>query len=91
METLPCNLCYPPGTILSPEEYAEYEKQIPKTKLIKGDLAANQRCNILEQQRAVLKDYLQVKMDEEDYHGVADAAMDIRDIDSELKGLRFSK
>jgi hypothetical protein len=38
--------------------------------------------------RTLMKTYLQLKVDEEDWHGVADAAMDLRDIDSELKGLK---
>lgn len=34
-------------------------------------------------------DYLKMKVDEQDYHGVADAAMDIRDIDSALEALEL--
>ena len=33
--------------------------------------------------------YLELKLREEDWHGVQDAASDLRDIDSELKGLEF--
>lgn len=43
----------------------------------------------LEGQRGVMRTYLDMKVDTEDAHGTADAAMDIRDIDSELLGLRW--
>lgn len=43
----------------------------------------------LSRRRKILKDYLQEKVDEEDFHGVQDVASDLRDLDSELKGLRF--
>jgi hypothetical protein len=32
--------------------------------------------------------YLRLKVDEEDWHGVADAAMDLRDMDSERLGYK---
>lgn len=32
--------------------------------------------------------YLKMKLEDEDWHGVQDAGSDLRDIDSELKGLR---
>lgn len=35
--------------------------------------------------RCMMIDYLKLKTSEEDWHGVADAAMDIREIDAELK------
>lgn len=31
--------------------------------------------------------YLRAKVQDEEWHGVCDAAMDLRDIDAELKGL----
>lgn len=37
----------------------------------------------------LMTDYLNLKIKEKDYHGVADAAMDLRDIESEIKGLEF--
>ncbi len=39
----------------------------------------------------VMKEYLQSKVDEEDYHGIADTCMVLRAIESELKGLKFSR
>lgn len=33
--------------------------------------------------------YLQMKVEERDWHGVADAAMDLRDLENYLMGLRF--
>lgn len=32
--------------------------------------------------------YLRLKLDQNDMHGVADAAMDIRDLDSEMLGVQ---
>lgn len=34
-----------------------------------------------------MKNYLQLKVDEEDWHGVQDAASDLRDIDVEITTL----
>jgi len=42
----------------------------------------------LNDARRVLIDYLRIKSIEQDWHGVQDAASDLRDIDSEMKGLR---
>ena len=38
--------------------------------------------------RDVMIQYLWLKVREEDWHGVADAAMDLRDIDSEHAGFQ---
>jgi len=38
-----------------------------------------------------MREYLLLKLDEEDLHGVADAAMDMRDIKAEIRGLLFMK
>lgn len=38
-----------------------------------------------ETQRRILIDYLQVMVAREDWHGVADAAMDIREMDAERR------
>lgn len=40
----------------------------------------------LQNRRKLMQEYLQLKVGEEDWHGVADAAMDLRDIDSEILG-----
>ena len=40
------------------------------------------------ERRRTLVSYLVMKVNEEDWHGVADAAMDIRDLDSEVKGYK---
>lgn len=42
----------------------------------------------LEDQRAVLLQYLRMKIDAGDLHAVADAAMDCREIDAQLAILR---
>lgn len=41
----------------------------------------------LFQQKQRMVDYLKLKLSQEDWHGVADAAMDIREIISETKAL----
>lgn len=41
----------------------------------------------LQTQRVRMVDYLKLKLTQEDWHGVADAAMDIREIDAALKVL----
>jgi len=46
-----------------------------------------QRRGSLREQREVLKSYLRMKTDAEDWHGVSDAANDLREIDAELRGL----
>lgn len=43
----------------------------------------------LEKERLVLKDYLVTKLQTEDWHGVQDAASDLRDIDSSLAMLAY--
>lgn len=41
----------------------------------------------LFEQKQRMVDYLKLKLSQEDWHGVADAAMDIREIISETKAL----
>jgi hypothetical protein len=36
-------------------------------------------------------EYLKLKMEEEDWHGVQDAGSDLRDIESEIKGIEFMR
>ncbi len=48
-----------------------------------------QRIAFLEKKRQVTIEDLKMKTEGEDWHGCADAAMDLRDIDNELDGLRF--
>lgn len=43
----------------------------------------------LEKARQVMIGYGQLKFSQEDWHGVQDAASDLRDIDNELDGLRY--
>lgn len=45
------------------------------------------RYEQLLHQRAVMCAYLQLKVDIKDWHGVSDAANDLREIEVELKGL----
>ncbi len=39
-----------------------------------------------EQKIKIMMDYLTLKIEERDWHGVADCAMDLRDIESEERG-----
>jgi len=45
------------------------------------------RRNRLFERRAVLREYLAEVTKEEDWHGVMDAAADLREVDAELRGL----
>jgi hypothetical protein len=47
------------------------------------------RIAFLERKRVATKADLLMKFEDDDWHGTCDAAMDLRDIDSELKGLRL--
>lgn len=47
------------------------------------------RIRELEDWRPLLIEYTQKKIGLEDWHGVAYGAMDLRDLDSELDGLRY--
>jgi hypothetical protein len=48
------------------------------------------RIAVLNEQKGLMIEYLLMKVSIGDYHGVADAAMDLREIDAELKGLKLS-
>ena len=45
----------------------------------------NDRIAKLEVKRVRLHDYIIMKLDERDYHAVADAAMDLRELEAEMK------
>ena len=45
--------------------------------------------DLLAQRHTMVHLYLPIKEKNDDWHGVADGAMDLRDIDAELKGLRW--
>lgn len=49
------------------------------------------KISSLEERKDMMVKYMKLKMQEEDWHGVADAAMDIRDIESELLAYRSIK
>lgn len=52
--------------------------------------AIKDRIGRLKGQREVLKMYLESKFIDEDWHAVQDAGSDLRDIDSEIKGLEIA-
>lgn len=47
----------------------------------------DERIKTLELAKDNLKEYMLIKMNDEDWHGVADAAMDLREIETELRVL----
>lgn len=58
-------------------------------EFIDGDRRKKERIEFLDELRPVLMRYLKAKFDAEDWHGVQDAASDLRDLDCELDGLRY--
>lgn len=42
-------------------------------------------CLKLEKRKSGMIEYMQLKIEEQDWHGVADAANDIRELEAELK------
>lgn len=61
---------------------------LTKPTSLGGD-ARQKRIAELEDWRPLLIKYTLRKIELEDWHGVADGAMDLRDLDSELDGLRY--
>jgi hypothetical protein len=55
-----------------------------------GTQRIDERYKSLSQTRLSLIDYLQMKLKDQDWHGVQDAASDLRDIDAELQGLQLA-
>ena len=45
------------------------------------------RVRDLRNGRQVYVEYMRLKIDEEDWHGVSDVANDLREVDAELRGL----
>lgn len=52
---------------------------------------AEDRLKRLKFNRIRMVEYLKLKMEEEDWHGVQDAGSDLRDIESEIKGIEFMR
>lgn len=48
---------------------------------------SNYRYHDYESQREIFLEYMQVKIVQEDWHGVADIAMDLRELDAKYKSL----
>jgi hypothetical protein len=51
-------------------------------------LNTEQKIVILKQQIVKMIDYLQLKVTQADWHGVADAAMDIRELQAKIDTLK---
>lgn len=80
--TTDCPKCMP--------SHAEYLNGLAAGKAAaaeRGDPKA-ERIAFLERKREATKADLLMKFEDGDYHGVQDCASDLRDIESELKGLR---
>ena len=52
---------------------------------------SNYRYHDYECQREIFLDYMQVKIVQEDWHGVADIAMDLRELDMKHRTLQSVK
>lgn len=48
------------------------------------------RISFLKARRGLMLDYLSLKLDEDDMHGVQDAASDIREIDAKVEALTWA-
>lgn len=51
--------------------------------------AIQTRMDFLERHRQTIKAHMVTRQEDEDWHGVSDDANDLREVDAELKGLRF--
>lgn len=47
------------------------------------------RIEFLERHRATILAHMTTRQEDQDWHGVSDDANDLREVDAELKGLRF--
>lgn len=52
---------------------------------------AEERIKRLKANRSQMIEYIKLKLSEDDLHGVADGAMDVRDLDAEIKGIEFMR
>jgi hypothetical protein len=50
-----------------------------------SDISLKSEIHALEKKRERLHEYAKMKLDDHDYHGVADAAMDLRELDVEIR------
>ncbi len=48
----------------------------------------NEELAKLETKRLNMHNYIIMKLDEQDYHGIADAAMDLRELDARCKAIK---
>ena len=58
------------------------EEQMENKPTLEQHIAA------LEQKKQFMIQYIYMKVQEGDFHGVADGAMDVRDIEAEILGIR---
>ena len=58
---------------------------------MKDELIGDKIKKAIKEQKKVIEtmiEYMQMKMEQRDWHAVADAAMDLRDIESYIAGLK---
>lgn len=67
---------------------AGYTPKAAAEKLFPSDSKAS-RISFLKRKREATKADLLMKFEDQDWHGVQDCGSDLRDIDSELAGLRY--
>ena len=82
-----CNALRSPARLVTRPEFAERAGKVLAAAQEPDPRTA--RISFLERKREATKADLLMKFEDDDWHGTADAAMDLRDIDSELKGLRL--
>lgn len=80
----PCPTCQQNGRALmgGPSPRDEYKKM----DLLDGRLKVTAVPSPYDHRRKVLIDYMKVKMDESDWHGVSDVANDLRELEAEERG-----
>jgi hypothetical protein len=61
---------------------------LAELRAAEGSGGRSKRLPATMARRATMVAYLRMKVDEEDWHGVADAATDLREIEVELRELR---
>lgn len=76
-----------------PDRKTRFIQDLQKAVIVAADQneARDYRWGQLQAQKEVMIRYIHLKLAEEDWHGVQDAASDLRDIASELKGLAFGR
>lgn len=75
---------------LKEPDFTRLTIKIEESNMDVGYLRIQLDSDVIDRQLKIAKmlEYMQLKISEKDWHGVADAAMDIRDLESEILGLK---